>query len=135
MVSERAVRVLVADDHWLVRAGLERLIHGAAGLDAVGFACDGREAVSMAAELEPDVVVMDVSMPGIDGIEATREIVETQPGTTVLVLSLAAERSSDALAAGASGFVRKDVDPEVILSAIRTVANGGAGPFPPLEAA
>jgi DNA-binding NarL/FixJ family response regulator len=118
-------RVLLADDQELVRTGF-RLILELADIEVVGEAADGREAVEAARRLEPDVALMDVRMPGMDGIEATRRIGQAALPTRVLVLTTfdLDEYVYAALRAGASGFLLKDVDRERLVGAVRTVASG-----------
>ena len=122
------VRVLLADDQALLRATFRLLIDSAPDLEVVGEASDGAEAVLRARQERADVVVMDIRMPGVDGIEATRRITadEDLDGVRVLVLTTfeTDEFVASALRAGASGFLGKGVDPEVLLQAIRTVAAG-----------
>ncbi|WP_404953195.1 response regulator [Streptomyces sp. 147326] len=136
-VPARPVRVLLVDDQPLVRSGLRVLIADTADLEVVGEAGTGAEAVRLAAELRPDVVVMDIRMPGMDGIEATRLITERSggnggaggtEGVRILVLTTFDEDDHvyGALRAGASGFAVKDMALEEILSAIRVVAAGDA---------
>ena len=120
-------RVLLVDDQALVRTGF-RLIVERAGLDVVGEAADGLEAVELARRERPDVVLMDIRMPRLDGIEATRRIVSVQPDVRVLVLTTfdLDEYVLSAIRAGASGFMLKDVDPEDLVHAVRVVARGEA---------
>ncbi|NJQ16831.1 response regulator [Streptomyces bohaiensis] len=122
------ISVVVADGQALVRAGLLALLHAASGIEVVGEAADGRQAVHLATALHPDVVLMDVRMPRLDGIAATRLIVggHAHRGPRVLMLTAcdAPEYVSTALGAGASGFVLKDTPPERLVSAVRTVAAG-----------
>jgi len=120
--------VLLVDDHPLVRAGLATLIGTTDDLVIVGEAAGGEQAVTMAGDLEPDVVLMDLSMPGMDGVEATRLILDAHPEIHVVVLTSFAdeERVSDALAAGAVGYLLKDCDPLEVLSAIRSASLGHA---------
>jgi DNA-binding NarL/FixJ family response regulator len=120
-------RVLLADDQALVRDGF-RLILELAGIDVVGEAGDGREAVELARRLEPDVILMDVRMPVMDGIEATRRIADAGLPTRVLVLTTfdLDEHVYDALRAGASGFLLKDVTRQRLVEAVQTVAAGEA---------
>ncbi|MGW7002968.1 response regulator [Streptomyces sp. NPDC054933] len=126
------VRVLLADDQPLVRASLDMIIADAPDLEVVGEAGTGAEAVSLAAELRPDVVVMDIRMPGMDGIEATQVITEDSPhadgAPRILVLTTFDEDDHvyGALRAGASGFLVKDMALDDILAAIRVVARGDA---------
>ena len=120
-------RVLLVDDQALVRTGF-RLIVERAGLEVVGEAADGLEAVELARRERPDVVLMDIRMPRLDGIEATRRIVSVQPDVRVLVLTTfdLDEYVLSAIRAGASGFMLKDVDPEDLVHAVRVVARGEA---------
>lgn len=122
--------VLVADDQELVRVGLRALIDSEDGLEFAGQAADGVAAVTMARELRPDVVLMDIRMPGIDGLEATRRITADPQLTDTRIIVLTTfeidEYVFDALRHGASGFLLKDTPPADLLQAIRTVADGGA---------
>src|SRR3954469_8172232 len=123
-------RVLIADDQALVRAGFRMILDAEDDLDVVGEASDGAEAVRMARELRPDVVLMDIRMPELDGIEATRRVPElgTDPPVRVLMLTTfdLNEYVYEALRAGASGFLLKDVPPEQLAAGIRIVAQGEA---------
>lgn len=120
------VRVLLADDHQLVRAGLEQLLATAADMKVVATAADGAEAVRLAEETDPDVVLMDLVMPQMSGVEATRRIVERCPGAAVVVLTSFSdqERILDALDAGAIGYLLKDVEPAQLLAGVRSAARG-----------
>jgi DNA-binding NarL/FixJ family response regulator len=122
------IRVLIVDDHAIVRGGLGSLIATTTDLEVVGEAADGDEAVRLAAELGPDVVLMDLSMPGSDGVQATRQLLEQNPAAHVLVLTSFSDqrRIMDALDAGAEGYLLKHSEPEVILSGIRAVVAGGS---------
>jgi DNA-binding NarL/FixJ family response regulator len=122
------IRVLLADDQSLVRAGFRMILAAEPGIDVVGQAADGAEAVGLARELDPDVVLMDVRMPVMDGIEATRQIVLGEESPRVLVLTTfdLDEIVYDALRAGASGFLLKDAPEERLTTAIRVVAEGGS---------
>jgi DNA-binding NarL/FixJ family response regulator len=124
------VRVLIADDQALVRAGFRMILDAEDDIDVVGEASDGLEAVSAAARLKPDVVLMDIRMPELDGIEATRRVLaaDGDPPTRVLMLTTfdLNEYVYDALRAGASGFLLKDVPPEQLADGIRVVAGGDA---------
>jgi DNA-binding NarL/FixJ family response regulator len=119
-------RVLIADDDDLMRAGLVELLSGEPGIEIAGQARTGREAVERARRLDPEVVLMDVRMPDLDGIEATRELTGAAPGAKVLILTTF-ERDEyifGALRAGASGFLLKRTRPEELIGAVRTVAAG-----------
>lgn len=120
------VRVLLVDDHHLVRAGLAGLIESEGDLLVVAHAADGRAAVAAALETTPDVVLMDLSMPVLDGVEATRQIIAALPDTRIVVLSSFAdvERVHDAIEAGAVGYLLKDSDPDTLLKAVRSAAEG-----------
>ena len=121
------IRVLLADDQGLVRAGFRMILRAEPDIEVVGEAGDGAEAVSRARETTPDVVLMDIRMPGVDGVEATRRIAATD-GPRVLVLTTfdLDEYVYEALRAGASGFLLKDVPEEQLVAAIRVVAAGGS---------
>ncbi|MFD6391679.1 response regulator [Nocardia sp. NPDC060259] len=120
------ITVLLVDDQRLVRAGLRMLIEDTADLAVVGEAADGVEAVRQFAELAPDLVVMDLRMPGLDGVAATRRILALSPRAKVLVLTTFDDDDHlfPALAAGAAGYFVKDTDPEVLLDAIRRTVDG-----------
>jgi DNA-binding NarL/FixJ family response regulator len=120
--------VVIADDQALVRVGLRKILEAEPDTTIVGEAGDGEDAVAAARRLQPDVVLMDIRMPVLDGIEATRRIVREQPATRVLILTTFGLDNYvyDALRAGASGFLLKDAPPEEIAAAVRIVANGEA---------
>ncbi|MDI2132901.1 response regulator [Yinghuangia seranimata] len=124
------IRIVVVDDHEVVRAGFAGLLATQRDFAVVGTASDGGEAVAVCAEQRPDVVLMDVRMPGVDGIEATGRILADagEPGPRVLILTTfdLDEHVYDALAAGASGFLLKDVTAERLFDAVRVVASGEA---------
>ncbi len=122
------IRVAVADDQALVRSGFSVLLRSAGDLEVVGEAGNGQEAVDLVAQAQPDVVLMDIRMPEMDGIEATRRIVATGVDTRILILTTfdLDEYVFGALRAGASGFLLKDTQPEDLLGAIRVVAGGEA---------
>ena len=130
-------RVVVAEDQSLVRAGFVTMLRTDPELEVVGEAADGVEAVELAARLHPDVVLMDVRMPRLDGIEATRRITTGQPRTAVLVLTTFGDDEVvlQALRAGASGFLLKDTRPEDLLAAVRAVAAGEGHLDPAVTAA
>ncbi len=125
-VATRAARVLIADDQTLFRAGLARLLNEDARVEVVGQALDGQDAVKQAAKLKPDVVLMDLKMPGVDGIEATRQITEADPSIKVMILTTFETDSNviQALKAGASGYVLKDSTADAIVSSIVAVMSG-----------
>ena len=123
------IRVLIVDDQALVRGGFRAILSAIDDIDVVGEAADGREAVQSVAALSPDVVLMDIRMPLVDGIEATRSIMagpEPRPRIVVLTTFDADRYVYDALAAGAAGFLLKDLPPADLAEAVRTAANGGA---------
>jgi DNA-binding NarL/FixJ family response regulator len=122
------IRVLAADDHPLALAGLEQLLGALDGIELVGAALGGEEAVRLAAEHEPDVVLMDLEMPGKDGIQATREVLARRPQTAVVVLTSFSDRERilAALDAGALGYLLKDVQPDELAKAIDAAARGEA---------
>lgn len=126
------VRVLLADDHAMLRAGLRALLNAEPDMTVVGEAGDGEEAVLRARELRPDVVVMDISMPVKDGLEATAEITDQLPSTRVLVLTMHAEEQYllKVLEAGGSGYVLKRSADTELMEAIRTVYRGEAYLYP-----
>jgi DNA-binding NarL/FixJ family response regulator len=120
------IRVLVADDHAIVRGGLEQLLATADDIEVVAMVSDGEEAVAVAARERPDVVLMDLSMPVLDGIEATKRIVAADPGAHVVVLTSFSDnrRIMEALGAGAIGYLLKHAGPDELLGAIRAAAAG-----------
>jgi DNA-binding NarL/FixJ family response regulator len=122
------IRVLLADDHGVIRDGLGRLIAALDDVELIGTASDGAEAVEESARLEPDVVLMDLDMPVMDGIEATRKILEAQPDAAVVVLTSFSDqpRITGALQAGACGYLLKDVDAHEVAEGIRAAASGGS---------
>jgi len=127
MISTARIRVLLADDHTLVRQGLRALLEREADIKVIGEATNGREVIKKAEMLRPDVIVMDVSMPRLNGIEATQKITADLPDVRVVVLSMHAGEDyvKGMLRAGASGYVLKDAPANDLLSAIRAVAAGG----------
>ena len=120
------IRVLLADDHDVVRRGLSALLEGADDISVVGAAADGAEAVLLSTELEPDVVLMDLSMPGVDGVEATRRLTAERPDAQVVILTSFSDRERilDALDAGAVGYLLKDAEPDELLRGVRAAARG-----------
>jgi DNA-binding NarL/FixJ family response regulator len=128
VVGGRAIRVLLADDQALLRMGFRLVLEAEEDLEVVGEAADGEHAVRQAVALRPDVVLMDVRMPGTNGIAATERVVEEVPGCRVIILTTfdLDEYAFAALRAGASGFLLKDTHPRELVTAIRTVATGDA---------
>lgn len=122
------LRILLADDHALVRRGLEMVLRLEPDFDLVGSAANGAEAVSLARECQPDIALLDLKMPRMDGIEATREIKRLSPRTRIILLTGvdAGAEIEQAIKAGVDGYVLKEVEPEQLIHAIRTVADGEA---------
>jgi DNA-binding NarL/FixJ family response regulator len=123
-----SLRVLIVDDQALVRAGFRMILEAEHDMEVVGEASDGREAVAEARRLSPDVVLMDVRMPEVDGIQATRQLLDREPTTKIVMLTTfdMDEYVYDALKAGASGFLLKDAPPEQLVAGIRAAAEGDA---------
>jgi len=128
----KSIRILIADDHAIVRKGIRALLATEADIEVVGEAADGKEAVEKAERLHPDVILMDLVMPGMDGIEATRRITTRQPEIRILVLTSFAEDEKvfPALKAGALGYLLKDAGPEELVRAIRQVYCGESSLHP-----
>ena len=128
-------KVLIVDDHSLVRLGLSALLGYQSDMEVAGEAEDGEEAVHMACKVRPDVIVMDLMMPGVDGVEATRRIREKLPDSHIMILTTFGTSAdvARAIAAGASGAIMKDTSNEDLLNAIRTVAEGGKVFSPEIE--
>ncbi len=126
MTADGRIKVMVVDDHSIVREGLKLVLEQSGEFEVVGQAGDGEEAVRVAAEVSPDVVVMDVMMPRKDGVEACREIMESAPETRVVMLTVADEETAvlEAVAAGATGYLQKETDREQLLSTLRGVYRG-----------
>ncbi|HEX2784935.1 MAG TPA: response regulator transcription factor [Ilumatobacteraceae bacterium] len=122
------IRVLIVDDHHVVRQGLEQLLATAGDIEVVGTATNGLEAVEAVGALGPDVVLMDLSMPELDGVEATRQIAARYPSSRVLVLTSFSEQSRilEAISAGADGYLLKHSEPDEITAAVRSVHAGDA---------
>ncbi len=125
-MSDRVIKILLADDHTIVRQGLKLILSAHADMQVVAEAANGREAVEAAAKLHPDIVLMDVAMPELNGIEATRQMVAANPRIRVLVLSMHKESMyvREILRAGARGYILKDAIDTELLTAIRSVAHG-----------
>jgi DNA-binding NarL/FixJ family response regulator len=128
MTTDSPIRVVIVDDHPLVRQGLEAVLASVQDVAVVGQAQDGRAAVEVVAEAEPDVVLMDLQLPELSGLEATREILAARPETAVLVLTMFEDDATvhAAISAGAVGYLLKGADGEDILSAVRSAAAGQA---------
>jgi DNA-binding NarL/FixJ family response regulator len=126
MLSTKKIRVLLADDHTVVRRGFGMIIASQSDMEVVGEAQNGREAVELAEKLQPDIVVMDVSMPELNGIEGTRRIGNVCPRTRVLALSMHRDSMyvQQILRAGAQGYLVKDADDDALLDAVRAIARG-----------
>lgn len=122
------IRILIADDQTITRSGLQTMLAEHQDMQVIGEARDGAEVVELAASLQPDVILMDVRMPGINGIEATRRIHRTSPHIRILVLTVFDDDTLvfPVIRAGASGYLLKNTEQDELLRAIRTVANGGA---------
>lgn len=131
-MSDDSIRVLLVDDQSMLRMGFRMVLSAEDGIEVVGEAGDGAAGVSMTKALQPDVVLMDVRMPGVDGIEATRRILAEAPGAHVIILTTfdLDEYAFAALRAGASGFLLKDARPAELVAAIRSVAAGDAAVAP-----
>lgn len=133
--STERIRVVIVDDHHVVRQGLEQLLATAGDIEVVGTATNGLEAVEAVGRLGPDVVLMDLSMPELDGVEATRRIADQYPSSRVLVLTSFSDQSRilDAISAGAEGYLLKHSDPDEITAAVRSV-HAGEAPLDPKAA-
>ena len=126
MSSDKIIRVMVVDDHSIMRDGLKSLLSKADGFEVVGQAGDGEEAVNIAPDIAPDVIIMDVMMPKKDGVEACREIMETMPDVRVIILTASTSEDAiiEAVSAGATGYLQKFSGRGRLLSTIRDVAAG-----------
>jgi DNA-binding NarL/FixJ family response regulator len=127
-MSRRPIALLIADDHPVFRQGLKAMLDSNESFEVIGEAADGDEAVARALELKPDVVLMDLRMPGLNGIDATRKILEESPGVGVLVLTMFEDDDSvfAAMRAGARGYLLKGSEQDEVLRAIRSIASGEA---------
>jgi len=128
----KKIRILIADDHAVVRAGIRLLLDAQVDIDVVGEAHRGDDVLPKIKETNPDVVLMDLGMPGMNGLEATRQVVSQQQAVKVVILTMHEDEDYffQALSAGASGYVLKEASPEELLSAIRVVAGGGVFLYP-----
>ena len=126
MTDDVPVRILVVDDHALLRHGIVKVLAEERDLQVVGEAVNGREAVAKAAELMPDVILMDITMPEMNGLEATRRIKQEMPYVRIVILTIADDDQSlfEAVKSGAQGYLLKNVDPSVLVSTVRGVAAG-----------
>jgi DNA-binding NarL/FixJ family response regulator len=127
-MAQKRIRILLADDHHLFREGMRALLATASDLEVVGEAADGNEVVAKAAEVRPDVILMDLQLPGLNGVEATRRILDSHPEVSVLVLTMFEDTDTvlAAMRAGARGYLLKDTHEEALLRSVRAVANGEA---------
>ncbi len=127
-MNGEAVRLLVADDHALFREGLKALLSATPGIEMVGEAATGEDTVALAEEKQPDIVLMDINMPGMDGIQATRRILRANPTVGVIMVTMLEDDASlfAAMRAGARGYVLKGAQPQELLQAVRAVADGQA---------
>ena len=127
------IRVLIVDDHPLMRKGLADILDGVDGIEVVGSAEDGAAAVALTYAVKPDIVLMDISMPGMDGIEATEKLVEMASDARVVMLTSYSEREkiTQALSAGAVSYLTKDAPPDAVIRAIRSAAS--AAELPPSD--
>ncbi len=125
METSTNIKILVVDDHGIVRESICSLLNNEVGIEVVGEAEDGRSAVKLAEKLRPDLIIMDISMPNLNGIEATRQIIKNQPDTKVVALSVHSDRRSicEMLKAGATGYVPKRCTFNELITAIRSVAS------------
>jgi two-component system, NarL family, response regulator NreC len=121
-----SIKILIADDHGVIRAGLRALLSGIPEIEVVGEAVDGRDALKKAVELEPDIVIMDLSMPGMGGVEATGQLAQLAPNVRVLILTVHEDESllKEVIRAGAAGYIIKRAVEDELIHAIRVVARG-----------
>lgn len=121
-------RILVIDDHQLYREGIKKILEFEESFEVVGEGSDGDEAIELVKELKPDVVIMDINMPTINGVEATKRLVRTYPETKVIILSIHDDENyvTHALKTGASGYLLKEMDVDSLLEAVKVVAEGGS---------
>jgi two-component system response regulator NreC len=121
-----SIRIILADDHAVLRHGLSKSLQAEPDIEVIGLAADGLTAVDLAAELSPDVIIMDIGMPGLNGIEATRQIVKRSPSVRIIALSMHSAKKFilEMFKAGASGYLLKDCEYDELANAVRTVASG-----------
>lgn len=121
-------RILIIDDHQLYREGIKRILEFEKTFEVIGEGQDGSEALKLVKNLQPDVVIMDINMPNMNGVEATRQLVQTFPDTKVIILSIHDDENyvSHALKTGASGYLLKEMDVEALIEAVKVVADGGS---------
>lgn len=126
------IRVLIADDHTIVRSGVRLLLEAETDIEVIGEALDGKEAIALVEQLHPNVVLMDIAMPGVDGLEATKKILSQWPETKILVLTMhrSDEYFFEMIKAGASGYVLKGADTNELIHALRVVAKGEVFLYP-----
>ncbi len=131
------LKVLIVDDHTIIREGIRVLLGSHEDIEVVGEACDGQEAIDKARELSPDIIIMDISMPGIDGLEATRRIAKNNPQSKILILTQHDNREYllSAVKAGVVGYMPKRALASELVSAIRTIYRGGSFLYPSATAA
>jgi two-component system response regulator NreC len=121
-----SIRILLADDHAVLRHGLSKALQAESDMEVIGLAADGLTAVDLAAELSPDVIIMDIGMPGLNGIEATRQIAKRSPSVRIIALSMHSAKKFilEMFKAGAAGYLLKDCEYDELANAVRTVASG-----------
>jgi len=131
----KKIRVVLADDHMILRQGMRKLLEGSPEMEVIGEAADGKEAVDVVQRLMPDVVIMDISMPGLNGLEATRQICKLLPQTKVLILTMHAEKEYifKILQCGASGYLLKGSSMEELVTALQSVQRGDLYLSPPVS--
>ena len=134
-MKQGKTRILIADDHALMRVGIRSMLESTGDFTVIGECCDGESAVAMALKAKPDVVIMDLMMPDMDGTEATRQLLQRQPEAKVLIFTTfgTADGIGHALAAGASGAILKNVELPELVAAIKTVVSGGRALSPEIE--
>ena len=126
-MSTQPIKVIICDDHDIMREGLVMLLEDESGIDIVGLATNGQEAIDMVNTLKPDIVLMDITMEGMNGLEATRQIISNNDDTNIIILTMHEDKAFflEALQAGANGYFLKGADTEDLVRAIQTVHDGG----------